>query len=72
MSHVYPNEFTNFMEWLEGIYEELRITRGKLNRYLGMKLGFQTPGDLWVTMVEYLNGILEYFPEVMTGISMSP
>ena len=58
LSHVDPKEVTNFMEWLEGIYRELRITRGKLHKYLGMLLDLQIPGELQVTMVEYLKGVL--------------
>ena len=31
VSHVDPKEVTKFMEWLVGIYEELRITRGRVH-----------------------------------------
>ena len=62
VSHVNPKEFTNFMEWLEGIYGELSIVRGKVRKYLGMMFDFQTPGELRVTMVDYLKGVLEDFP----------
>ena len=58
MSHVDPKEVTNFMEWLEGIYRELRITRGKLHKYLRMLLDLRIPGDLQVTMLDYLKGVL--------------
>ena len=43
VSHVDPKEVTYFMEWLEGIYGELSITRGDLQKYLGMTLDFQNP-----------------------------
>ena len=43
MSHVYTKEVTNFMEWLEGIYGYLRITRDKLHEYIGMTLDFWNP-----------------------------
>ena len=46
--------------------------RGKLHKYLGMKLDFWDPGELRVTMVDYLKGVLEDFPEVITGRSTSP
>ena len=52
MSHVDPKEVTTVMEWLEGIYKYMRITRGKVNKYLGMTLDFRTAGELWVTMVD--------------------
>ena len=38
VSHVDPKEVTNFMEWLEVIYGVLRITRGKVQKYLGVML----------------------------------
>ena len=60
------------MEWLEGIYGELRITRVNVHEYLGMKLDFRTTGEIWVTMVYYLKGVLEDLPEVTTGRSMIP
>ena len=59
MSHVDPKEVTKFMEWIEDIYRDLRITRGKVEEYLGTTLDLRTPGDLWVTMVDYLKGVLE-------------
>ena len=47
-----PKEVTNLMEWIEGIYAETRVTRGKVHKYLGMKLYLWIPGELQVTMVE--------------------
>ena len=43
LSHMDPKVVTNFMAWLEGIYGDLSITRGKVHEYLGMTL------DLWTT-----------------------
>ena len=42
VSHVNPKGVNNFMEWIEGIYKELRITRGKVQDYLLITLDFQT------------------------------
>ena len=41
-----PKEVINFMEWIEGIYRELRIKGGKAHEYIGMTLGFHTPGEI--------------------------
>ena len=54
------------------IYRELIIIRVKLHKYLGMTLNLRTPGELWVTMVDYLKGMLEYFSLVIKGRSMIP
>ena len=32
VSHMYPEEATKFMEWIVGIYGDLRITRGKVQK----------------------------------------
>ena len=72
VSHMETNVFTKFMDCLESIYEELRITRGEVHEYLGMTLDFRAPGLLWVTMVDYLKGVLEDFPEVIIGRSTIP
>ena len=53
-----PKEFTNFIERLEWIDRELIITRGKVHEYIRINIDFWTPGDLWVTMVDYLKGVL--------------
>ena len=60
------------MEWLEGIYRKLSITRGKVHKYLHITLDFWTQGELRVTIVDYLKGALGYLPEVITGIGRIP
>ena len=67
VSNVVPKVVTNFMEFLEGIYWGMSTTRFKVNKYLGMALDLQTPGEILVTMVYYLKEVLENFPEVITG-----
>ena len=42
VSHVDPKDITNFMEWIEGIYGYLGITRSKVHKYLGMALDLRT------------------------------
>ena len=54
VSHVDPKEVTNVMEWLYGIYGEMMITRSKVHEYLVLTLDFRNPGDIGVTMVDYL------------------
>ena len=50
----------------------MRITRGKVHKYIVMTLDFRTPVELRVTMADYLKGVMEDFPEVITGRSISP
>ena len=42
--HEDPKEVTIFMDLIEGVYREMIITRGKVNKYLGMTLDFRTQG----------------------------
>ena len=62
VSYVDPKEVTIFIVWIEGTYGELSITRGKVHKYLGMMLDFRTLGELQITMLNYLKGVLKYFP----------
>ena len=45
----------------------MRITRGKVHKYIVTTLDFRTPVELRVTMTEYLKGLMETFPEIITG-----
>ena len=72
VSHVALREVTNFMKYLEGVYGDKRITRGKVHKYLRMTLDFWTQGELQVTMLEDLKRVLEDFPEVITRRSTIP
>ena len=58
VSHVDPKEVNKFMEWLEGIYGDLSIARGKLHKYLGMTLDCRTSGEPRVNVIDYLKGVL--------------
>ena len=57
MSHVDPKEVTKFMEWIEDIYRDLRITRGKVQKYLVMTLAFRILGNRRDIMADYINGV---------------
>ena len=49
----------------------MMITRGKVHKYLSMTLDLCNPGELRATMVDDLKGVMEDFPEVITGRSTS-
>ena len=49
------------------------ISRGKLHGYLGMDIDWLTkPGVMIVSMIKYLQKIIEEFPEVIKSTSPSP
>ena len=43
VSHVDPNLVTQMVDWLKSIYGDMKVTRGKINEYLGMDLDYSTP-----------------------------
>ena len=44
------------------------ISRGKVHDYLGMQLDFGTcPGSMIISMIKYLQKILDEWPEVLGG-----
>jgi hypothetical protein len=63
MSHKDNKEVTKVIEWLKGIYgENMHISRGLMHDYLRMTLDCSTKGEVRVTMVNYLKGVLEDLP----------
>ncbi len=45
---------------------------GQRHDYLGIDLKFQDDGNLDVSMIKYLNGVIEAFPEQIVGKSATP
>jgi hypothetical protein len=72
MSHMEEGEVTNVIDWLESIYGEMRVSRGNVHAYLGMTFDFETPGEVKVTMIDYLKWAIINFPEVITGSTAIP
>jgi hypothetical protein len=59
LSHVDKNEVTKMIEWLESIYgQDMLIYRGKNHDYLGMDFDFTNPGEVEITISDYLKGVL--------------
>ena len=49
------------------------ISRGKVHEYLGMDIDWlANPGSMIVSMIKYLQKIIEEFPEVIKSASPSP
>jgi hypothetical protein len=73
LSHVGVKEVDKTIEWLKSIYgADVRISRGKKHGYLGMDQDYSVPGEVKVTMVDYLKRVITEFPEVITGGAVSP
>ena len=51
------------IKFLESIYGNLSITRGKLHTYLGMDMDFRAPGEVAISMIPYMQEIVDEFPD---------
>ena len=74
-SHVNPKVNDRFQEWLQKEYGQERQvtgTRGKKHVYLGMLLDFSTPGEVKVDMTEYVQDMIDEFPQELKGNVASP
>ena len=65
-SHMDPNVVSDFMKWINDTYGaigEVKVTRGKLHEYLGMKLDYIMKGQVSIDMVEHIKSMVESFPQ---------
>ena len=71
--HKNPWEVTKFAIWLSSIYGEIKVQQGKILNYLGMTLDYTKPGKVQISMIPYIEKMLEYFPERIkdTGITLA-
>ncbi len=71
--HVDSFQNTRLIHYLHGIYgANMSVNRGKKNRYLSMDLNYSEEGVLNVSMCNYIDGIIEDFPKVVTKSAPSP
>jgi hypothetical protein len=75
ISHVDPAVVTDVIDRLEkvfGIEGPLTKTRGSLHDYLGMTLDFSSEGKVKITMVDYIQNMLNDLPSDMDGEAATP
>ena len=75
-SHVNNNEIDNFVKWLEDTYGDeigkVKVSRGKVHDYLGMRLDFSSERKVKINMVEYVKKIILDFPEQDISTAKTP
>ena len=77
ISHIDPDVNTEFLEVLrkeyESIFEDgtgaMKITRGHVHEYLGMKLDFAVKGEVQVTMFDHIDELITAFEKAKPGDS---
>jgi hypothetical protein len=75
VSHAQSTVVNQFIADMEGEFgKETRLnkSRGKVHDYLGMTLDFSKPGEVTVTMIDYIKGILHDAPGEMRGSAATP
>jgi hypothetical protein len=71
-SHADTEVITDFGKWLKLKYGDCKEHRGRFFDYLGMELDYSVPGQLRVTMIQFLKDMLVEFPEEITQTRMTP
>ena len=76
-SHKDTAETDNLIKWLQQKFEDdnigkVKISRGKVHDYLGMKLDFSTPGEVKIDMKDYVKSMIECFPEKREFTATTP
>ena len=74
ISHRDEEMVTAFAVEIANIYgAKTTISRGRVHDYLGMEVDFGTcPGTLIISMIKYLQKIIDEFPEVLRGTKACP
>ena len=74
VSHLDKNAVTALALKLAKMYgPKTKIARGKVHEYLGMQIDWGSPpGTMIVSMIKYLQKVIEAFPEVLDGKRSSP
>jgi hypothetical protein len=75
VSHVLSTVVDQFIEDMESEFGKetpLNKSRGKVHDYLGMTLDFSTPGEVTVTMIDYIKAVLHDAPKEMRGRAVTP
>ena len=73
MSYEDNFELTKLLCYLANIYgQKLAMHIGNKRDYLGIDLDFMDDGSLEVSMFQYTDGIIDEFPELITGKAATP
>jgi hypothetical protein len=75
VSHVLSTVVDQFIKDMEdefGKETPINKSRGKVHDYLGMTLDFSKPGEVTVTMIDYIKTILHDAPKEMRGKAVTP
>ena len=69
LSHESPQVIDETISWLKDVYESIfedgsgamKVHQGKVHKYLGMTLDFSKQGQCILTMLQYLDGVVQAY-----------
>ena len=73
-SHVKPDVVTQVCKDLSDLHDgKVKIHRGGVHDYLGMDMAWESkPGILIISMIKYLQKVIEEWPEVLKSTKACP
>lgn len=75
ISHKDTDVVTSILKQLNdefGKEAPLSVTRGKVHDYLGMRIDYSEPGKVKITMIDYIEKMLDELPPDMDGEAVTP
>ena len=72
VSHVNPKANDEFCNWCQNLYGgtkegKVKVIKGKIHDYLGMKLNFETTNKVTVDMKDYITNLCKEYPYEVNG-----
>ena len=65
-SHKEDQVLTDYLQWVKDTYGrigEVKMTRGKIHDYLGMRIDYSVDGEVKFDMIDYVESMIKDFPE---------
>ena len=76
VSHVNPSQVDRFIKFLKSKYEDdagkVKVHRGTRHKYLGMTLDYSEPGAVKIDMTQYVENVIDEFPEDVIATAKTP
>ena len=76
VSHEDPKQVDKFIAYMRKMYEDetgkVKVTQGKKHKYLGMILDYSETGTVQIDMSDYVEKIIEEFPENIVTTAKTP
>ena len=80
VSHLKDSVVTRMVNWLRNIYKrifpdgsgKMKVSCGKVHDSLGMNLDFSVPGEVKITMISYVKGMITDFSKYDSSDKTAP